>query len=83
MTRKVLTPYILGQTGRAVTRHELDSVLGMKAINDRFAFFGYVESPFLNENANDTRTAFSLEEDDISRIVDALRGSQRSFLPRN
>lgn len=77
---KSVNALYLGANGRAVTRHELDSVLGMKAINDKFAFFGYVESPFLNENANDTRTAFSLEEDDISKIVDAAKDLAKEFL---
>ena len=57
---KSVNALYLGANGRAVTRHELDSVLGMKAINGKFAFFGYVESSFLNDSANDTRTAFSL-----------------------
>lgn len=77
---KSVNALYLGANGRAVTRHELDSVLGMKAINDKFAFFGYVESSFLNENANDTRTAFSLEEDDIGKIVDAAKGLAKEFL---
>jgi len=70
----------LGANGRAVTRHELDSVLGMKAINNQFAFFGYVESAYLNANANDTRTSFSLEDEELRQIVDVAKGLAKEFL---
>lgn len=70
----------LGANGRAVSRHELDSVLGMKAIDSRFAFLGYVESDFLNTNANDTRTAFSLDEEEVTEIVDAAKNLVKLFL---
>lgn len=70
----------LGANGRAVTRHELDSVLGMKAINNQFAFFGYVESAYLNATANETRTSFSLEDEELGRIVDVAKGLAKEFL---
>lgn len=77
---KSVNALYLGANGRAVTRHELDSVLGMKAINGKFAFFGYVESSFLNDSANDTRTAFSLEDDEISEIIDKAKNLAKEFL---
>ncbi|MGK6356424.1 ATP-binding protein [Sphingomonas sp. DT-207] len=70
----------LGANGRAVTRHELDSVLGMKAIDSKYAFLGYVESQFLDSNANDMRTAFSLDEEQIATIVDAAKQRAKEFL---
>lgn len=70
----------LGANGRAVTRHELDSVLGMKAIDSKYAFLGYVESNFLDANANDTRTAFSLDDEEIAAIVDAAKQRAKDFL---
>ncbi|BAI95839.1 hypothetical protein Sj15T_01780 [Sphingobium sp. TA15] len=70
----------LGANGRAVTRHELDSVLGMKAIDSKYAFLGYVESEFLDDNANDTRTAFSLDDEQIAMIVDAAKQRAKDFL---
>jgi hypothetical protein len=70
----------LGANGRAVTRHELDSVLGMKAINNQFAFFGYVESTYLNSAANETRTSFSLEDEELRQIVDVAKGLAKEFL---
>lgn len=70
----------LGANGRAVTRHELDSVLGMKAIDAKYAFLGYVESEYLDSNANDTRTAFSLDEEQIAQIVDAAKQRAKEFL---
>jgi hypothetical protein len=70
----------LGANGRAVTRHELDSVLGMKAINNQFAFFGYVESAYLNAAANETRTSFSLEDEELRQIVDVAKGLAKEFL---
>lgn len=70
----------LGANGRAVTRHELDSVLGMKAIDSKYAFLGYVESAFLDGSANDTRTAFSLDDEEITAIVDAAKQRAKEFL---
>lgn len=70
----------LGANGRAVSRHELDSVLGLKAIGGKYAFLGYVESAYLNRKVNDTRTAFSLDEDQTSSIVDAAKIAQKNFL---
>lgn len=70
----------LGANGRAVSRHELDSVLGMKAINNQFAFFGYVESAYLNANANDTRTSFSLDDEELRQVVDVAKGLAKEFL---
>lgn len=70
----------LGANGRAVSRHELDGVLGMKAIDNKFAFLGYVESEYLNSSANDTRTAFSLDDEQISAIVDIAKQKAKEFL---
>lgn len=58
-----------GAHGRAVKRHEMDSVIGLKAIDGKYAFFGYLEGPMLNESVNDTRTEFSLGDD----IIDDLK----------
>ena len=77
---KSVNALYLGANGRAVSRHELDSVLGLKAINSQYAFFGYVESDYLNEHANDTRTAFSLDDDDIASIIDIAKAKAKLFL---
>lgn len=70
----------LGANGRAVKRYEMDGVLGMKAIGGKYAFLGYVEADVLNENANDTRTEFSLSDDDLELIVDTAKEKAREFL---
>ena len=57
-----------GAHGRAVKRYEMDSVIGLKAINGKFAFFGYLEGSVLNEVVNDTRTEFSLGDDPIDGL---------------
>jgi hypothetical protein len=77
---KSVNALYLGANGRAVSRHELDSVLGMKAISGKFAFFGYVESAYLNRHANDTRTSFSIDEEQISQIVDQAKAFAKTFL---
>lgn len=77
---KSVNALYLGANGRAVSRHELDSVLGLKAIGGKYAFLGYVESAYLNRNVNDTRTAFSLDEDQTSSIVDAAKNCAKEFL---
>tara|TARA_R100001369_G_scaffold60803_1_gene87598 strand:+ start:465 stop:2429 length:1965 start_codon:yes stop_codon:yes gene_type:complete len=58
-----------GAHGRAVTRYEMDSVIGLKAIDGKYAFFGYLEGNMLNDAVNDTRTEFSLNED----LIDDLK----------
>lgn len=70
----------LGANGRAVKRYEMDAVLGMKAIAGKHAFLSYVESEILNRTANDTRTAFSLSDDDMDMIVDAAKAKAKEFL---
>lgn len=70
----------LGANGRAVRRYEMDAVLGMKAIDGKYAFLGYVESEILNKTANDTRTEFSLSDDDIDLIVNAAKEQAKKFL---
>lgn len=70
----------LGANGRAVKRYEMDAVLGMKAIDGKHAFFGYVEAQILDDTANETRTEFSLSEDDIEQIVDAAKARAKDFL---
>ena len=77
---KSVNALYLGANGRAVSRHELDSVLGMKAVDGKYAFFGYIESEYLNRNANDTRTAFSLDDDQIEQIVDKAKVLAKEFL---
>jgi len=57
-----------GAHGRAVKRHEMDSVIGLKAIDGKYAFFGYLEGPMLNDSVNDTRTEFSLGDDTIDDL---------------
>ncbi|KAK0349382.1 hypothetical protein LTR94_033366, partial [Friedmanniomyces endolithicus] len=52
----------------------------MKAIDSKYAFLGYVESKFLDNNANDTRTAFSLDDEEIAEIVDAAKQRAKEFL---
>jgi hypothetical protein len=70
----------LGANGRAVKRYEMDAVLGMKAIGGKHAFLGYVESDILNNTANDTRTEFSLSEEDLGLIVDEAKTKAKEFL---
>ncbi len=70
----------LGANGRAVKRYEMDGVLGMKAIDGKYAFLGYVESDLLNRTANETRTEFSLSSDDLDAIVDAAKLKAKEFL---
>lgn len=70
----------LGANGRAVKRYELDAVLGMRAIGDKYAYLSYVESEILNDTANDTRTEFSLSDDDLEIIVNAAKAKAREFL---
>lgn len=77
---KSVNALYLGANGRAVSRHEMDSVLGLKAIDQKYAFLGYVESEFLNRNANDTRTAFSLDDDQIDSIIDEAKHRIKDFL---
>ncbi len=57
-----------GANGRAVKRYEMDDVIGLKAIDGKYACFSYVESNLLNETVNDTRTEFSLDDDTIDEI---------------
>lgn len=70
----------LGANGRAVKRYEMDAVLGLKAIDGKYAFLGYVESEILNRTANETRTEFSLSDDDLEKIVDAAKERVKQFL---
>ncbi|MDR7031534.1 ATP-binding protein [Mesorhizobium sp. BE184] len=70
----------LGADGRAVKRYEMDAVLGMKALDGKHAFLGYVESEVLNKTANDTRTEFSLSDDDLNLVVDAAKAKAKEFL---
>lgn len=70
----------LGANGRAVKRFEMDAVLGMRAIDGKFAFLGYVESDILNNSVNETRTEFSLSDDDIELIISSAKGLSKEFL---
>jgi hypothetical protein len=58
----------------------MDAVFGLKAIDGKFAFLGYIESEILNRSANDTRTEFSLADDDLEQIVDAAKEKAKEFL---
>lgn len=68
----------LGANGRAVKRYELDAVLGINAIDGKYAYLSYVESEILNKSANDTRTEFSLSDDDLELIVHAEKRKRRN-----
>ncbi|MBL9049756.1 MAG: ATP-binding protein [Tabrizicola sp.] len=59
-----------GANGRSVKRYDMDEVIGLKAIDEKFAFFGYLEGEALNGVVNDTRTDFSFDDsviDDLKR----------------
>jgi hypothetical protein len=58
-----------GANGRAVVRYDMDDVIGLKAIDEKFAFFGYLEGDALNGAVNDTRTDFSFDDD----VIDSLK----------
>lgn len=70
----------LGANGRAVKRYDMDAVIGLKAIDNKFAFLGYVEGNALDASVNDTRTDFSLSEDEIDAIVDNAKARMKEFL---
>lgn len=70
----------LAANGRAVKRFEMDGVLGMKAINGKFAFLGCVESELLDGSANETRTDFSLDDEELEAIVDEAKALAKEFL---
>jgi hypothetical protein len=70
----------LGANGRAVRRQEMDKVIGMTAIDHKFACFAYVESPFLDLTANETRTDFSISEQQIGQIIDKAKDLIKEFL---
>lgn len=77
---KSVNALYLGANGRAVRRFDMDNVLGLKAINGKFAFLGYVESKLLDATANETRTDFSLSEEEVSEIVDTAKIKAKVFL---
>ena len=70
----------LAANGRAVKRYELDGVLGMKAINGKYAFLGCVESKVLDSTANETRTGFSLDDEELELIVNEAKVLAKEFL---
>lgn len=70
----------LGANGRAVKRFDMDGVIGLKAIDNKFAFLGYIESTALDDSVNDTRTDFSLSEDEVESIVDQAKERVKEFL---
>jgi len=70
----------LGANGRAVKRYELDPVLGLKAVQGKYAFLGYIESEILDTTANDTRTEFSLSSDDLDSIINSAKENAKEFL---
>lgn len=69
-----------GAHGRAVTRYDMDGVIGLKAIDGKYAFFGYLEGPLLDGAVNDTRTEFSLSEDTIDDLKRQCITNMLSFL---
>lgn len=69
-----------GAHGRAVKRFEMDSVLGLKAIDGKYAFFGYLEGPMLNDAVNDTRTEFSLSDDVVDELKRECIDNMHDFL---
>lgn len=69
-----------GAHGRAVTRYNMDEVIGLKAIDDKYAFFGYLEGLLLDGAVNDTRTEFSLSEDTIDDLKRECIAKMYSFL---
>ncbi|TCK30160.1 histidine kinase/DNA gyrase B/HSP90-like ATPase [Ancylobacter aquaticus] len=70
----------LGANGRAVKRFDMDAVLGLKAIDGKYAFLGYVESDALDDSVNETRTEFSISDESISDIVDKSKAIVHTFL---
>ena len=70
----------LGANGRAVKRFDMDAVIGLKAIDNKFAFLGYVESAALDSSVNDTRTDFSLSDDEMEAIIDDAKAMVKEFL---
>jgi Histidine kinase-, DNA gyrase B-, and HSP90-like ATPase len=70
----------LGANGRAVKRFDMDAVLGLKAIDGKYALLGYVESVGLDNAVNETRTEFSMVDEDIDLIVDEAKMKLREFL---
>jgi hypothetical protein len=69
-----------GAHGRAVSRFEMDSVIGLKAIDGKFAFFGYLEGSALNDWVNDTRTEFSLDAETVDDLKRACIENALDFL---
>lgn len=69
-----------GAHGRAVTRYEMDSVIGLKAIDNQYACFGYLEGNLLNQSVNDTRTEFSLSEEPIDDLKRECISAIHDFL---
>jgi len=70
----------LGANGRAVKRFDMDGVFGLKAIDGKFAFLGYVESKLLDQSVNETRTDFSLSDDEVENIVNQAKDLAKQFL---
>lgn len=70
----------LGANGRAVKRFDMDGVFGLKAVEGKFAFLGYVEAESLDRSVNETRTDFSLSDDEIEAIVDEAKTLAKKFL---
>jgi hypothetical protein len=69
-----------GAHGRAVKRFEMDSVIGLKAIDGKYAFFGYLEGPMLNDSVNDTRTEFSIGDGTVDDLKRECITKMQSFL---
>ncbi len=69
-----------GANGRAVKRFKMDNVLGLKAVEGKFSFLGYVEAESLDDSVNETRTNFSLDEQEIEEIVSEAILYAKQFL---
>jgi hypothetical protein len=69
-----------GAHGRAVNRYDMDDVIGLKAIDGKYAFFGYLEGPMLDSSVNDTRTEFSLSAETIDELKRECISHMHDFL---
>ncbi len=70
----------LGANGRTVQRDALDTALGIRVVDEEFAFWGYVESEILDDSVNETRIGFSLDNKTIKEIINEARNCAKEFL---
>lgn len=70
-----------GANGRAVTRCDMDSAIGLKTIGEgKYAAFGYLEGQILDDSVNDTRTGFSLDESFLDSLKRECVKEMQNFL---